>query len=137
MYVSCFQFQSALGVNFYSHIGLTLLEGFLVLLSLFSDKGILGCCAAINFLHLFFIVELAVEFVELVCNRQEHHAPRGYWVIVILLNDSARTFESVLCTAEEIEVRLQIVVLDLQSGVLVFRIWKLVEKVHSFLNTVL
>jgi len=71
---------------------------------------------AFKVLHVFFIIELAIELHQLVSHGQEHHPPRLDGVVVVLLDDAPCHFEVVLLTTEEIEIRLQVIILDSQGA---------------------
>lgn len=107
-------------------IGLLLL----LLLALQSGGGIIDLC------HLFLVVELAIELVQLILDGQEHHLPRADGVVVVLLHDASGDSVTVFSSGEKVEVRLEVVILNLE-GIAVFEDGQAVEQLDSFVDAVL
>ena len=83
----------------------------------------------------FFIIELTINFIELVLNRQEHHPPAGNWVVIVFSDDFSGFEEVFLVWFEKFQICLHIVILDLNFSIL--RSLNGIEEGNSFLLSVL
>ena len=106
MYVRCLELEGAQRIDFYTHIGFSLLGNLFVLLPLLSYYSILSIGTCVDLYHLLFIIELAIKLIQLIRDGQEHHSPRLNWVVVVLLHDSPSILKSILSATEEVKVRL-------------------------------
>jgi len=88
---------------------------------------------AIILLH---IIELAIQIIKQVLNGQEHHFPVMDWVVIVFAKYSARYLELVRCPRENIEVRWEVIVLNLQRLFQIIDL-EILEQGDSFSDTVL
>jgi len=133
--VHSFELDRAICIQFDAvQIGFPFEALLFVFLALLCDLDIEVLGFLIKWLQIF-VVELAVNFVKLVLDCQEHHPPTSNWEVVVLANDLSRLEEVFLVVFEEFQVCLQIVVLNPQFTLM----WllDLTEQINRFLLSVL
>jgi hypothetical protein len=99
-YVDCFELQRAVWLDFDTvHAGLSLDALLLVEFALLDDLGVEVFVLLLSVdQRVFHVVKFAIELVELVLDRKEEHAPRSYWVVVVIADDGSR-FEEVFLSS--------------------------------------